>query len=288
MPPALTQPEKPMSESPRVVMNGRSGFGSDLVEAARDLVGALRRWRLWTSLAMHDVAARYRGSMLGPLWITVTTAAMIAGVGLLYSQLFGLSTAEYIPWLATGIVFWTFFASCISEGCDVFIGSGAIIKQTALPMFTFLGRVFTRNLINFAHQILIVAAVVIYYGGWAEANPLMSLAGLLLVLVNLGWIVLMCGIISARFRDVPQIVTALVQVAMFLTPVFWRPEAIKSHRFMLDGNPFHHMLEVTRRPLLGESAALESYLFLMAAAIVGWIVAFVLFSRTRRRVVHFL
>ena len=185
-------------------------------------------------------------------------------------------------------MFWSLFAACIIEGCDIFIASGAIIKQTALPMFTFLGRVFTRNLINFAHQILIVVVVVIYFGVWRDSNPLLSLAGMVLVIVNLGWLVLIGGIVSARFRDVPQIVAALVQVAMFLTPVFWRPDSIVSHRFIIDVNPFYHMLEVTRRPLLGEPVQVESYGYMIAAAVIGWLVAFVLFSRTRRRVVHYL
>jgi ABC-type polysaccharide/polyol phosphate export permease len=120
------------------------------------------------------------------------------------------------------------------------------------------------------------------------ANPLLCLAGLVVVMANLTWIALASGIISARFRDVPQIVTAVVQVAVFITPVFWRPESIKSHRFILDGNPFHHMLEVTRRPLLGEPVALHSYLLLIGMALAGWAFTFVLFSKTRRRVVHYL
>jgi ABC-type polysaccharide/polyol phosphate export permease len=269
-------------------LSGRSGFGSDIAEAALDMVGALGKWRLWTSLAIHDIAARYRGSMLGPFWITITMAAMIAGVGTLYSQLFNMGTAEYIPWLACGLVLWSLFASVVTEGCESFISSGPIIKQTALPMVTFIGRMLTRNLITFSHQIVIVAVVIVYYGLWTKSNPLLSLGGLMLVLVNLSWVALIGGIVSARFRDVPQIASALVQVAMFLTPVFWRPETIKSHRFMLDGNPFFHMLEVTRRPLLGEPVQAESYMILLVAAVVGWVVAFLLFARTRRRLVHFL
>jgi len=277
-----------MSNSPRMYLSGRTGFGSDLAEAAIDMKEALGRWRLWTSLAVHDIAARYRGSMLGPFWITITMAGMIAGVGLLYSQLFQLPLEEYVPWLACGLVFWSLFASLVTEGCDSFISSGAIIRQTSLPMLTFIGRMLTRNLINFAHQVLIAVVVIVYYGIWAESNPLLSLVGLVLVLVNLTWLALICGIVSARFRDVPQIATALVQMALFLTPVFWRPDAIRSHRFMLDGNPFYHMLEVTRRPLLGEAVDPGSYVILIIAALVGWLLAFLLFARMRRRLVHFL
>jgi ABC-type polysaccharide/polyol phosphate export permease len=277
-----------MSDSPRTYLSGRSGFGSDMVEACGDFLGAVRRWRLWTSLAVHDIASRYRGSVLGPFWITVTTAAMIGGVGLMYSQLLGQSLAEYIPWLAVGIILWTLFSQVITEGCDAFVSSGTIIKQTAIPMLSFIARMMTRNLINFAHQVVIIAAVLIYFVLWRHSNVPLSLAGLALVLVNLGWLALASGIVSARFRDVPQIIGALVQISMFITPVFWRPESIRFHRFILDGNPFYHMLEVTRRPLLGEPVAPDSYVVLILMALAGWAATFLLFSRTRRRVVHYL
>jgi ABC-type polysaccharide/polyol phosphate export permease len=277
-----------MSELPRIHISGRSGFGSDLQEAAGDFLESMRRWRLWTSLAIHDIASRYRGSVLGPFWITVTTSAMIFGIGLMYSQLLHMSLQQYIPWLATGIVLWTLFSQLIIEGCDSFISSGALIRQTAIPMLSFIARMVTRNLINFAHQIVIVVAVIVYFGVWRVSNPLLALAGLVLVVVNLCWIALISGIASARFRDVPQIVTAMVQVSMFITPVFWRPESIVAHRFVLHGNPFYHMLEVTRRPLLGEHVSWKSYALLAGMAVVGWLVAFALFSRARRRVVHYL
>ena len=277
-----------MSDLPRTYLSGRSGFGSDLLEAWGDLLGSGRRWRLWTSLAVHDIASRYRGSVLGPFWITVTTAAMIGGVGLMYSQLLNTSLHDYIPWLATGIVFWTLFSQMLIEGCDAFVSSGTIIKQTAIPMLSFIARLMMRNLINFAHQVVIVAAVLIYFGIWRHSNVLVSALGLALVMVNLGWVALASSIISARFRDVPQIITAVVQISIFITPVFYRPETIRAHRFVLDWNPFYHMLEVTRRPLMGEPVHGSSYIVLIVMALVGWIGAFALFARTRRRVVHYL
>src|SRR4051812_1715158 len=102
-----------MADLPRIYMSGRSGFASDLQEAWADGVASIVRWRLWTSLAVHDIASRYRGSILGPFWITLTTAALVLGVGLMYSQLLNMSLAEYIPWLATGIVFWSLFSTII-------------------------------------------------------------------------------------------------------------------------------------------------------------------------------
>jgi len=273
-----------MVDQPRMQISGRRGFSSDLVEAGVDLIGALRRWRLWTSLATHDIAARYRG----PWWITVTTAALVGGMGLFYSQIFKMDIREYVPWLSIGIVLWGFFASVVTEGCDTFIGSQGIIKQTALPMFTFLGRMLTRSLINFGHQLVIVVVVMVWIGPWRESHPFWAMLGFALTVGNLAWMALVGGLISARFRDVPQVVAAVMQVLMFMTPVFWKPEAISKGRFVMHANPFYHMLEAVRRPLIGQTPDLNSLLFLVALMVVGWIAALLLFARSRRRLVHYL
>ena len=273
---------------PRVVTSRRKGFAGDLADGLHDLWTAMTRPRLWAALAMHDIAARYRGSIIGPFWITGTTAVFVIGVGTVYSQLFHQSMAQYIPWLGVGIVLWTFFATCVTEGCETFVSSAGIIKQTALPMFTFLFRTVARNLIVLAHQMVVVAGVLVFYGIWRRTEPLYALAGLVLVLLNLVWAMVVVSIISTRFRDVPQIIAALLQVLIFVTPVFWRPEALTGKRFILSGNPLYHMLEITRRPLLGEIAPANSWWACVGMAVVGWAFALLLFAVTRRRVVHYL
>jgi ABC-type polysaccharide/polyol phosphate export permease len=267
--------------------SGRS-FRADLRDALVDVANALRRWRIWTALGTHDIGARYRGSLLGPLWITIATGAMIGGMGVLYSQIFHMTLKDYLPWVAIGIVFWGLFTTLATDGCETFISSNGIIKQTSLPMFTFLGRMLTRNLITFAHQLIIVVVVMTLFGKWSGVHPASLLVGFALCLGNLVWLALFCGITSARFRDVPQIVQAVMQVLMFMTPVFWRADSVRTGRFVLQGNPFYHMIEAVRRPLLGLPHMAGSWLFLTVLMIIGWTGTFLLFARVRRRVVHYL
>ena len=274
--------------TPRVVTSRRKGFAGDLADGFHDLWTATTHPRLWAALAMHDIAARYRGSIIGPFWITATTAVFVIGVGTVYAQLFHSKPETYIPWLGVGIVLWTFIAVCVTEGCEAFVSSAGIIKQTALPMFTFLFRTVARNLIVLAHQLVVVVGVLVYFGLWRRCEPLYALGGLLLVLANLAWVMVIVSVISTRFRDVPQIITALLQVLIFMTPVFWRPEALTGKRFVLTANPLYHMLEITRRPLLGEVAPVNSWIACAALAVVGWAFALALFAVTRRRVVHYL
>ena len=74
--------------------------------AFADLRASTQRIGLAWSLAWHDIVSRYRGSMLGPFWITLSMGLMVAGIGFLYANLFKVPVNEFIPYVALGIVFW--------------------------------------------------------------------------------------------------------------------------------------------------------------------------------------
>jgi ABC-type polysaccharide/polyol phosphate export permease len=156
-------------------------------------------------------------------------------------------------------------------------------------MFTFVWRTVFRNLINLGHHMVIVLVVLIYFGSWRTANYPVAALGLFFLLINVAWISMLVAIISARFRDIPQIVQAVTQAAAIMTPVFWPSDRIgPKYRPILDLNPFYHLLEAVRAPLLGRQVAEHTYLFLAAMAVVGWLVTFAIFANTRRRIVHYL
>ena len=164
-----------------------------------------------------------------------------------------------------------------------------MLSQTSLPMFTFLWRTVLRNLINLAHHAVIILAVLVWYGVWRKANLPLSLVGLVLVILNITWISYAIAIASARFRDIPQIVGSVMQFAIFMTPVFWRPGGgIMTQHAVLLFNPFFHMLDVIRSPLLGGHASSLSYVILGIMAVAGWAATFSVFALIRRRIVHYL
>ena len=86
----------------------------------------------------------------------------------------------------------------------------------------------------------------------------------------------------------PQIIAAVLQFAMFMTPIFWRPDQISKGHFILTFNPFYYMLDAVRAPILGAPQDPRTWWVLSATAVVGWSVAFIIFAGTRRRIVHYL
>jgi ABC-type polysaccharide/polyol phosphate export permease len=277
-----------MEAATHMLRTGRRGTLFEFQMALRDLRASVGRADLAWSLAWHDVSSRYRGSILGPLWITLSMALMVLGMGLVYSRLFGLTLHDYLPYVALGIVFFAAITGTVTEGCETFVQAAGMLSQTSLPMFTFVWRTILRNLINLGHHLVIVVAVLIYFGYWREANGPAALLGLLLLVVNAAWGSMLAGIASARFRDIPQIVQSVMQFAMFMTPVFWKSDRFGKHHAFLELNPFYHILEAVRAPLLGTDVAPHTYLFLTVMALVGWGVTFAVFANTRRRIVHYL
>ena len=84
-------------------------------KAWQDLIGGIRKTWLWTALALQDIRLRYRGSVLGPFWLTVSTAITVGAMGFLYAKLFGADPAVYVPYLTVGLVAWQFVSFLINE-----------------------------------------------------------------------------------------------------------------------------------------------------------------------------
>jgi ABC-type polysaccharide/polyol phosphate export permease len=278
-----------MDTATHMLRTGRRGPLFEVQMALRDLRASVERVDLAWSLAWHDVVSRYRGSILGPLWITLSMGLMVLGIGVLWGELFRAPLQEFMPFVALGIVFFGTVTTTINEGCETFVQAAGMLSQTSLPMFTFIWRTVFRNLINLGHHVAIVLAVLAYYGLWRTANYPVAALGLVLLVVNVAWISMMVAIVSARFRDIPQIVQSITQAAAIMTPVFWLPDRIpERYRLILDLNPFYHLLQAVRAPLMGRGVEPHTYLFLAGMALVGWVVAFGLFANTRRRIVHYL
>jgi ABC-type polysaccharide/polyol phosphate export permease len=271
-----------------MLRTGRRGGMFQLQMALRDLRNSFGRIGLAWSLAWHDIGARYRGSILGPFWITLSMGLMVLGIGFVYANLFHVDVNTFLPYVALGIVFFGVITGTVNEGCDTFVQAAGMLSQTSLPMFTFVWRTVFRNVINLAHHLVIVIGVLTFYGYWRTANVPLALVGVVLMVLNASWASLLAGIASARFRDIPQIVISVMQFAIFFTPVFWPTDRFSAHRAVLDFNPFYHLLQAVRGPLLGQPVGANTYIVLVSMALIGWTLTFAIFARTRRRIVHYL
>lgn len=257
-------------------------------EPQHDLFEGMASARIWGTLGWHDIRQRYRRSVLGPFWFTLSTAIMVVVLGALYATLLKQEITEYLPFLAVGLVVWQYLGSSITEGCTSFIGSAALIKQIRLPLTVHVCRIAWRNFVIFLHSLPVVVVLLIVFGHKPGIEFLLLPFGLLILLLHGVWIGVVLGILSARFRDIQPIVTNLVQVAFFFTPVMWTPEILKERAWVADYNPFYHLIEIVRAPIIGRPILLESWIWSLAFLVIGFGLAQYLMQRFRNRVPYWL
>jgi len=260
-----------------------------LHSAWKDMRNGATSWRMWVLLGMNDIRQRYRRSRLGQFWITLAMLINIASLGALYSYLFKRPITEYLPYLGVGIVVWGLISALVLEACSVFISSEGYMRQVPLPKTVLVHRMLVRNSIVFLHNLIILPPLFIIFAVPIEWRTLLAFVGIAVILLNGIWAGLLLGTICARFRDLPQIVASLMQVAFYLTPVMWeRSQLPERLSWIYNLNPFQCFLSIVRDPLLGHVPTLLTWKIVGAVTFAGFAVAILFFSRFRARIVYWL
>jgi ABC-2 type transport system permease protein/lipopolysaccharide transport system permease protein len=270
---------------PQIVMR-RTDTAAHIIST--EILDGFRAWPIWMVMSWDDIRQRYRRSVLGPFWITLSMGVFILILGVIYSRLFHTPLEHYMPFLTVGYIVWGFISSTTSEACNVFYESAGIIKQIKLPFSIYVMRVVWRNFIVFLHTIVIYIPVAIYFKVAPTPYTLLALPGLLLVFLNQVWVTTVLGIFSTRYRDMLPIVTTMIQLMMFATPIMWMVGSAENLRLVADANPAYHLIEVVRAPALGMAPQALSWVVVISMTIVGWVLASALMVSKARRIVYWL
>src|SRR3954470_19953097 len=118
-------------------------------EALRDLANGLARWELWSRLGWQDIRRRYRRSIVGPFWLTLSMGLVIGGLAYLYAGLFGQKLDNYLPYVALGMIVFALISSLMTDGSTVFITAGPTILQMKAPLSIYLYQMLWRNILMF-------------------------------------------------------------------------------------------------------------------------------------------
>jgi lipopolysaccharide transport system permease protein len=252
--------------------------------AVTDIRSGLRLWRLAWSLGWLDIRLRYRGSMLGPFWLTISTGVMVGSLGFLYSALFHMSLHEYLPFIALSQVLWGFLSTLVAEACGAFTESEVVIRSVRMPFFLFSLRILVRNVLVLGHNVCVIVVVYLAMRLWPGTAALMAIPALPIWIIDALAVSLLLGGICARFRDILPIVASIMQIAFFMSPVIWKPSQLGPRAVWLPLNPFYDLLEILRAPLLGEAAPLLVWVAALVYSALLCGLAWLFFSRVRGRI----
>jgi lipopolysaccharide transport system permease protein len=260
-----------------------------LENAIADIWGGLLAWRLWSLYGYNDVKLRYRRSALGPFWTSLSMLIQIASMAFVFTFLFNTKLERFLPYLTIGMILWSILTNTITEGANTFVSSSELILQVKRPLSVYLWQTVWRNLIIGAHVIVIFFGVALIFSIYPNIIYFVALPGICLFTLNIAWMAMFAAILSTRYRDLPMIVTNLFTVLFWLTPILYEPhQALGAMQRIIVFNPFTHILEIVRAPLLLSEPSATSWLVASGTAIFGWTATTLLFARTRKRIPFWL
>jgi ABC-2 type transport system permease protein len=283
--------------------------------AWEDIRSGVKLRDLWGHLGWQDIKQRYRRSVIGPLWITLAMAVTAAGLGLVYSTLFNATIGTFLPYLTVGFIVWNFILGCVTEGTETFIRNEGLIKHLPAPLTVYALRTVWRLTLMMAHNLLVyVVVIAIFFGDVTTKGYQMTPGGLvqpglnwtivlavpafLLIALNGVWVSLLFGIISTRYRDIPQVISALIQLVFFMTPIVWSTDILHNRikggdielwkTLVTELNPIYHYIEIIRAPLIGNTQSWHHWAIVGGITVVGWLFALVALRNYRARVPYWV
>jgi len=261
---------------------------ASLLHSISDISAGFKSYPVWLALAWQEVKQRYRRSLLGPIWITISTGVMLAAMGPLYGRLLNQDLGPYFQTLSIGLVIWNFISGCLNEMCTAFTSAEGFIKQVKLPLSLHLLKVATKNLIILGHNFVIVVVILLVFPPEDFALAPLAFIGIGILTINLLWIGMVLAILCTRYRDVAQLVANVLQILFFLTPILWTANLLGTKRYMANWNIFYHFIEIVREPLLGVYPSAVTWWSIVCTALFGSLMALVFFARYRSRISYWL
>ncbi|MBB5958875.1 ABC-2 type transport system permease protein [Saccharothrix tamanrassetensis] len=277
-----------------------------------DVRDAWRQRELWGHLGWQDIKQRYRRSVIGPLWITISMGTTALALGLLYSQLLGQELSTFLPYVTVGFIVWNLILGVVTEGTEVFIANEGLIKHLPAPVTVHVLRMVWRQVLFFAHNLAVYVVVLIVFfpaltepykmEGDTVTHPgitwtvVLALPAFVLLVVNAVWVALLFGIISTRFRDIPPVIHSFIQLVFFMTPIVWHVGVLNKFTdgeaswkiLIAEFNPIFHFLEIVRAPLLGQQQDWHHWVVVGAFTVVGWSLALLALRNYRARVSYWV
>jgi len=254
-----------------------------------------RIWKtryFWLHLALADLRAKYRRSMLGLGWSILQPLALTLLLSFVMGNFFHIDIRDYAPYIFSGLIIWEFIVSTAVSGCMAFINSGSYIKQFSHPLVIYSLRGVLASLVNLALAFVGLVLWVLFTKPENFGFSWLSLILAFPLLLMVSWpLSTVCAFIGTQFRDFSQLVTIILQAVWYASPVFFEASMFRSTHigFLVDYNPVYHILNLFRAPMLhGQFPDINNYLFTIAFSAILMLLSLYLIQRNEQTVIFYI
>jgi len=286
----------PSGTPPAVVPSSRLG-PSPLPEAFR--IEPPRAWRavnvaeLWRFrellyfLIWRDIKVRYKQTVLGAAWAVLQPAATTLMFTVFFGHLGGMSrhvTGSYALYVYVAMQPWTFFANAVTSAANSLVGSSHLISKVYFPRLLVPLAAIGSGVIDFAVGFALTLVLMVYY----QVPPTLAILTVPLLLgatiiVAAGAGILLAALIVA-YRDFRYVVTFLVQLWFFATPVAYPLEIVPARwQLLYSMNPMVGIVSGFRAAILGIEFPVTTVLISLLSGLVLLLIGVSYFLRVERR-----
>lgn len=254
-------------------------------------VQGLLCWHVWLHMATAEIHRRYRRTILGPFWVTLSVAIFIGAMGMVFPILWHTDAKTYLPFFSSGFIIWSFVSASIMDSSGTFVDVSGLLKQVSLPYSVYSNTVVARNFLIMLHHLVVYVAIMIIFKVSINLNTLLLVPAMIILCLTGSWVSILLGLLVARFRDIKQIVASFLQIALFVTPIFWMPSQLGSSwqgKLLVTVNPLFHFVAIARAPLLGQQPTLLNWVVAISVCIIGWVITMKVLSKYYRHLVFWL
>ena len=217
-------------------------------------------------LAEAQLKAEARQTKLGYVWLVAGRVVQFAFMGAVLSLVLTLRPAEYVPYLASGLITWSLFSQALGGSASSFLKNRALILGLSLDLRAYVWKAYWLSLATFAllSPLPLALSFVLDEPSWALGYLALPLVILLLTPLFIFSGTLL-AFLAVRHRDAVPALQSAMALMMFLVPVIWQFDRVKGTQFewFVAWNPFFHLLEIVRQPLLGELPPISSVGFVV-------------------------
>jgi lipopolysaccharide transport system permease protein len=254
-----------------------------------DLVRGLANWRIWHLMGIGTIRRRYSRSRIGQFWTTISMGIMITVMGLVWSALWKMPLNEIFPFIATGLVLWTFLTGTINDACNALIGSSHYFLNQGMSFSTPIYAAIYSQLIILLHNMIIVVLILIIFPQPLSLEMFLVIPGFVLTLITLVWVSCIIATLCARYRDLIQLISSILTTALYVTPIMFKPDFIPSrYQWINTVNPFAVFISIMRDPLVGREIPWENWAVALAIAVIGTIIMVPFIGRVGKRVIFWI
>lgn len=235
------------------------------VAEAPQATGWLDSLRIAAALAWSDMRHRYVRSLLGPFWMSLQMAIVVAVLGSVIGQMSNSGTVARLPMLALSMTAWTFLNSVVLDATTALQNSASLIRDRALPPVIFLLQCTFRQGLFALHNACVPLLLWLLLTPHDLSGALAALPGLSLFVICTFGLSLVLGALATRYRDLKPIIESTLMLAFLASPVIWSADMINHRSTVMRLNPLTHLFAVWREPLAGGHVDATSIIYVLVA-----------------------